>query len=304
MKSINNRLYDCMLGFAVGDALGVPVEFCSREELKRTPVKDMEEFGTHQQPAGTWSDDTSMTLCTLASLRDNYWEIKPKDIMDRFARWRFDNQYTANGNMFDVGNTCNKAIIAYVYEGCPVQECGYNDICSNGNGSLMRILPLAFSDYSADDIYKVSALTHAHPISKIACSILVLIAKRLLAGDPIERCIENAFLTHLFFKPEYQDIFDPYLDYFEPLLRLTTRREETIRSTGYVVDTLEAALWCVIHSSSYKECVLKAVNLGEDTDTVAAVAGGLAGIIYGHKNIPKKWIKKLANLELIKTLCS
>ena len=161
----------------------------------------------------------------------------------------------------------------------------------NGNGSLMRILPLAFTDCDYETVNAVSSLTHAHEISKAACRVYVYVARQLLQGKTLEEIYKCFGMK--------QSMFDRL-----PLLKDLTHDE--IKSTGYVVDTLEAALWCNLNSSSYRECILLAVNLGEDTDTVAAVAGGLAGIIYGvggEQGIPEEWIKQIARKEWIEELC-
>ena len=155
----------------------------------------------------------------------------------------------------------------------------------------MRILPLAFTDCDYETVNAVSSLTHAHEISKAACRVYVYIARQLLQGKTLEE-VYNCFGMK-------QSTFERL-----PILKDLTRDE--IKSTGYVVDTLEAALWCNLNSSSYRECILLAVNLGDDTDTVAAVAGGLAGIIYGvggEHGIPEEWINQLARKEWIAELC-
>ena len=153
-------------------------------------------------------------------------------------------------------------------------ECGLDNKMAQGNGGLMRILPLAFIDCTDEDIRNVCGLTHAHSTPKQLCVNYVNIARRLIKGERI-------------------------LDAVEGFARLDGARRDIIKSTGYVVDTLEAAIWCLLNTDNYKDCVLTAVNLGSDTDTVAAVAGGLAGIVYGFDSIPKEWIDKLANKELI-----
>ena len=277
----NYKLYHAIFGLAIGDALGVPYEFEKRGTFK---CKDMIGYGSHNQPEGTWSDDTSMTLATLKSIKDNNGKIVIDDIRKNFLLWINEGKFTANGNVFDVGHATLKALM----EGKP-QTGEY----SNGNGSLMRILPLAFTDCSDDEIREVSAITHGHWISKEACVIYVHVARRLLAGEEIHDIIPTL---------KYDKPFDR-LSYIDKL------RESEIRSTGYVVDTLEAALWILSHEEKveggtiahwYDEDVLKAVNLGDDTDTVAAVTGGLSAIINhlgydGHR----KWFDKLKNKQLI-----
>lgn len=267
---MSNRLKNAIYGLAVADALGVPYEFKQRGTFKCT---DMIGYGTWDQPKGTWSDDTSMTLATCKSIKDKR-KIETEDMMKNFRLWYKKGNFTAHNEVFDIGGTTQYAITT---------GQGVNDVNANGNGSLMRILPLAFIDCTEEEIRKVSNLTHAHEWSTKACIIYVKIAKGLINGENISIMVKSN-------KEE-----EPYhrLSYIHEL------QETEIKSSGFVVDTLEAALWCVATTNSYSTCVLKAVNLGNDTDTVAAVAGGLAGIIYGYENIPEKWINELANKELI-----
>ena len=281
------KIYDAIMGLVVGDALGVPYEFRQRNTFK---AEDMTGYGTHSQPPGTWSDDSSMTLATLSSLAC-YGKIKPDDIMLRFSKWLHDAEYTARDEVFDIGLTTHSAILRYL-RGTPLHKCGSNSEYSNGNGALMRILPLAFLPHTLDDLYDVAGLTHAHEISQTACEIYTNVAMRILGGLKKGRAVylETSDLPHPFERLEY--------------LGNLTRDE--IKSSGYVVDTLEAALWCLLKTDSYRDCVLTAVNLGDDTDTVAAVAGGLAGIYYGvggEKGIPEEWIAHVAKHDEIKKLC-
>lgn len=285
---IMSKVYDGIMGLVVGDALGVPVEFKSREELDRHPVKGMIGYGTHNQPPGTWSDDSSMTLATLESI-GRLGHVDPLDIMDNFMQWYIDGEFAPYGEVFDIGGTTHRALKKYKY-GKPALECGGTSIGDNGNGALMRILPLAFVPYNFWDVNNVTKLTHAHVISLRACRLYLKIAKQLLEGININTILaEIALVSKEFIR----------------IRNLGRYGRDMIKSTGYVVDTLEAALWCLIHTYNYKDCVLTAVNLGGDTDTTAAVAGGLAGIIYGcgGKGIPEKWIKKIPRRDWIKELC-
>ena len=269
-----NKMTDAILGLAIGDALGVPYEFKQRGSFTCT---DMVGHGTHDQPAGTWSDDTSMTLATLDSLKNNNGKVVTDDIRRNFNDWLRQGDYTADGEVFDAGITTCTAL----RNGKPA--VGEWD---NGNGSLMRILPLAFVDCTDDEIRAVSAITHGHWISEEACVIYVHVAKRLLAGEDISSII-------------------PTLNYEKPFDRLkfiNILDISQIKSSGYVVDTLEAALWAVSHEGdwekSFRGDILAAVNLGKDTDTVGAVAGGLAGIIYGLDDV-SDWVEQLRNKEEI-----
>ena len=280
------QIYGGILGLATGDAVGVPVEFKARDSFC---VTDMTGYGTHGQPAGTWSDDTSMALATLESI-GRCGCIDTTDIMENFIRWYRDASFTAHDEVFDIGNTTANALRKFLHGTAP-EECGGKAINDNGNGSLMRILPLAFVDHTPEDIRRVSALTHAHPISVQACQIYVKYAQQLLAGvDKREalRVTENGWRAEFARLPE---------------LETCTRAE--ISSGGYVVHTLEAALWCLLKTENYRDCVLTAVNLGSDTDTTGAVAGGLAGIYYGiggEKGIPEAWLDKLAAMQQIKDI--
>lgn len=253
------KLRDAIYGFAVADALGVPFEFKKRGTFI---CSDCVGFGSWNQEPGTWSDDTSMTLATCKSIKDKK-KIDIEDIRKNFKDWLFNDDFTADGKVFDVGGTTREALTL---------NQGMDDYYSNGNGSLMRILPLAFTNASDAEIEEISAITHAHEISKKACLDYVHLARKLIAGEKLE----NLGLDDL-----------------------KNKSEDEIKSTGFVLHTLEASLWCLLKTNSYKDAVLKAVNLGDDTDTTAAVTGGLAGIIYGYDSIPREWIDKLKNKKLI-----
>lgn len=303
-----------ILGLCIGDALGVPVEFESRTELKKKPVTNMRAYGTHNQPKGTWSDDSTMTLCLADSIAECH-KIHVKDIMDRFLSWIEKNSYTAHNELFDIGTTTRKALINYKNNIEPL-ECGGKSEYDNGNGALMRILPLAFyinqkyglsffhSDEMWDEIETVCALTHAHPRNIIACMIYLATAVSILHSKNFYDA-ENR-VNSILQKYKNKKNFSKEVSYFMRLCNFQTlkeTKEHEIQSSGYVVHTLEASFWCILNSSSYEECVLKAVNLGDDTDTTAAVAGGLAGILYGYEGIPDIWKKEIAGLEWIETIC-
>lgn len=289
-----------ILGLAVADAMGVPVEFKTRAFLDKNPVTEMMGHGTYPEPAGSWSDDTSMTLCALDSLSENRYD--PDDIMKRFGRWMYNGEYTPSDRMFDCGCACGNAIIRYTKENKDFRHCGGAGEMDNGNGSLMRISPFAlYGGCHPVDlrtfIEEGSALTHAHDRSKIACYIYSCILLRLIgcpSADSVYAGIDDA-------EKCYAD--NREWKYYKDLKTVEKRERDTIKSTGYVVDTLEAALWCLLTTGSYRECVLKAVNLGEDTDTVAAVAGGLAGALYGYGAIPEEWLSVLIKRDYIETLC-
>lgn len=290
-----HTIKSCMLGLAVADALGVPVEFQARAERDADPVTGMRAYGTHHQPAGTWSDDTSMTLCALDALAQP--EFTWAAVMENFIRWYRDGEFTATGETFDIGISCRRAIDNYVHQHRKPLRCGLKDSRSNGNGSLMRILPFVL--YAPEElgfIEDASDLTHAHRRSEMACGVYALLLEGILeqGRDGIPAALKKA---EAIYGGE-----DEWANY-APLLTIEERSRDSIRSSGYVVDTLEAALWCLLTTESYRDCVLQAVNLGEDTDTVAAVAGGLAGALYGLEGIPAEWLDTLLRRDDIEELC-
>ena len=283
----NAKLSGAVYGFVLGDALGVPYEFMERDSFE---CKGMVGYGTHNQPAGTWSDDTSLMLATCKSLKENDLKVNIEDMKNKFKRWLNDGDFTANGTVFDVGHTTLKALTT------GVARSGES---SNGNGSLMRILPLAFVDCTDDEIRAVSGITHNHWIAKEACVIYVNLIKKYINQDwstiytkSLSQCIREL----------------PKLDPpFDRLYKLEQLSRKDIKSSGYVVDTLEAALWCILQmdkgntrrTRGYRECLMSAVNLGGDTDTIAAITGGLAGLTYSFDEIPDDWVWKIKNNKLI-----
>jgi ADP-ribosylglycohydrolase len=305
MNTTENKIKAVIFGHAVADALGVPVEAQSREELEANPVTDMRGFGSYPVPAGSWSDDTSMSLATLDSLADGVLDFDR--IMMNFGKWYCGEEYTPTGVVFDIGGVCRRAIQNYFTDRKSARECGLSDEYSNGNGSLMRIHPFVLRIWSTRELHPhtnaiidaASALTHAHERSKLGCKIYTQILLHLLAS-PSKGAIKLALSMA---KCRYMG--NPEFSHFARLFSGDFERLpcEEIKSSGYVVDTLEAALWCVLTTDSYRECVLKAVNLGRDTDTVAAIAGGLAGALYGYDAIPSEWLDTLKRRDYIEEMC-
>lgn len=305
MIDFESRLKGGILGLVVGDALGVPVEFMSRHKLQEKPVSDMIGYGAHNQPAGTWSDDSSMTFCTVESLCKGY---NLKDIADNFVKWRYESHWTPYGVVFDIGITTTKAIINYQNLQNP-HRSGLTDERSNGNGSLMRILPMAFylKDHTIESrfniVKEVSSLTHAHIRSVISCFIYTELAIELLNHNNRFTAFKHATNT----VSEYLKTINIDAKEYARFTRVLNRdilhmEERSIQTSGYVIDSLEASLWCFFTTDSYEEAVLKAVNLGSDTDTTACITGGIAGIYYGDELIPKKWTKKIARENDINSL--
>jgi len=307
-REIRNSIEDALIGFITADALGVPVEFKSRDYLKQYPISEMIGYGTYNQPKGTWSDDSTMTLCLAESLLDE--EFSLKKLANRFINWVDWGYWTPHGELFDIGNTTNAAIERLRTIDDPKLAGGKHET-ENGNGSLMRVLPLVFEIYDVRDeeeqfktIRDVSSLTHAHDRSILSCFYYLTLA-RFLRGHEYPP-MEMYKLTNNVFKRfvDKQSIDKNELKHFDRLINdsIQDLDESKIRSTGYVIDTLEAAVWCLLTTKNYRDAVLKAVNLGEDTDTVAAITGGLAGLYYGIGQIPENWINSLVKLEEINEL--
>lgn len=312
---MENIVKSGIFGVCIGDALGVPVEFRTRDELKSSPVIGMRAFGTHQQPKGTWSDDGSLTLCLAEQLVRDY---NLEKIAQSFVKWKDYGHWTPHGSVFDIGIATSHAINR-ISKGTPPTLCGGTSESDNGNGSLMRILPLLFyiKDLSIEErfnkVKEVSSITHGHIRSVLACFIYLEFALEILREkDKWEayRSMQEKVVNFLDHNPicsqEEMDKFHRILelkvgDYeLAPLNRL---QEEDISSSGYVLASLEASLWCLLTTDSYSEAVLKAVNLGYDTDTIGAITGGVAGIYYGFNNIPEEWMAELVRRQDIENLC-
>jgi ADP-ribosyl-[dinitrogen reductase] hydrolase len=306
-----------LLGLAVGDALGVPVEFIGRAVRQADPVTGLRGYGTHHQPAGTWSDDSSLTFCLAETLARSGGCAGPPDLADfgrRTINWLDNSYWTATGELFDVGNATRSAI-QRLKQGVSPSQAGLRSEQDNGNGALMRILPLVFHQtWQAVNLdlnaawaltEAVASVTHGHPRSTLGCFLYLLVAQGLVAGlTPPEayeqaRNVANAWLheqakSSVFYEwPKYALFLDGSLPEVVEL---------EIKSSGYVVHTLEAALWCLLRHDTYAATVLAAVNLGDDTDTTGAVVGGLAGLAYGEAGIPAEWLAGLARRPDIEDL--
>lgn len=302
------NVIDGIIGFAVGDALGVPAEFKSREELKRYPITDMFGYGTHNMPAGTWSDDTSMTLATIDSIIEKQ-TIDVNDMASKFLKWFRNAEYTATNECFDIGRTTLQALAKYELKQDDVVNCGGSGEYDNGNGSLMRILPIAYYIYYKNiadnqEIYSiikdVSSITHAHEISVLGCYIYVKYVIELLKGIDKVQAYKNIQ------NQDYSLFSDYAVSKYSRIINddIQNFQEDSISSSGYVVSTLEAVLWLFLNAEDYNTTILKAVNLGDDTDTVGAIVGGLLGIQYGLDNIKESWKQQLKKYDYIVDLCS
>jgi ADP-ribosylglycohydrolase len=262
-------------------------------------------YGTHHQAAGTWSDDSSLTFCLAEALAEGFSVEK---LGENFVKWRCQNYWTARGEVFDVGIATDSAI-ARIAKGVRADLAGGTHARDNGNGSLMRIAPLLFyiGNRPIEERFsltsRVSSVTHGHIRSIIACFYYLEFARQLLEGTDKFQIYQKlqteitAHLTSIAVEQKEIALFDRLLK--EHIYELP---EEDIHSSGYVLHTLEASIWCLLTTTNYKDAVLKAVNLGEDTDTTGAVTGGLAGLLYGVDDIPLNWREQLAGKDDIEDL--
>ena len=307
---------DGIMGVVTGDALGCPGQFDSREEIAMHPVTTMTGHGTYDMPVGTWTDDSSLTLALLDSIRQNR-AINLPDIMYRFALWMTKGEYTPFGEAFDIGRGTMNSIIRYMQD-TNVDTCGGTSDHDNGNGSLMRIMPACLycnemreagkltAEEAISLIHKIGGLTHNHMRAKIACGLYYFMVRSILheegrIGKSLQAGMDAGFA---FYKKDLKNLTE--LSYFGRLHNLYGFADATadeIRSSGYVVDSLEAAVWSLLKTTSFKDALLVAVNLGGDTDTIGAVCGGLAGLYYGYEDIPEDWLSVIQRREWIEKMC-
>jgi ADP-ribosylglycohydrolase len=302
---ILEKIKSVLFGVVVGDALGVPVEFKSREYLKKHPIKDIIGYGTYNQPPGTFSDDSSLTFC-LAEALTNDFDLQI--IANNFINWAKNGYWTATNLVFDIGNATRKAI-NNLSSGISPELAGGRSEFDNGNGSLMRISPLLFYIYRMpinkrfEIVKKVSSITHGHIFSIISCFYYLEFMVELLENKDIFSIYNNLKINISNILNE-QLIEQKEVEKFDRLLKnnIYEYNEKEIKSGGYVIDTLEASIWCLLTTNNYREAVLKAVNLGSDTDTTGCVTGGIAGLYYGYRNIPEKWVNKIKRKDDIENL--
>lgn len=291
------------MGLLVGDALGVPYEFHSASQI---PAAEQIEYAPppgyarahHGTPPGTWSDDGAQALCLLASLLDR-GRLDPDDLASRIARWYDDGYLAVGGIVFDVGITTRAAIRAY-RAGTPALDAGPSGERDNGNGSLMRSLPLALWHSGPDaalvaDARAQSRVTHGHLRSQMCCALYCLWARRILADTAHPWAEAVAAVRALY--PEGT----PERDELEGAIRPDDAPDG--RGSGYVVDTLRSARWA-LGKGGYEAVVRAAIQLGDDTDTTACVAGGVAGLRDGVDAIPRRWRDQLRGQELVAPLLS
>lgn len=305
----SNKAVDVLLGIAIGDAVGVPFEFKSRASMIANPAKNMVGYGTYNLPKGTWSDDSSLTFCLAESLSEGY---SLKDISDKFIAWKENAYWTARGRVFDIGLTTSKAI-SRLQKLIKENDLGelpnqkyYGDEYDNGNGSLMRIMPLLFYIRGKEIseqfqiVWEVSALTHRHIRAAMSCLIYLKLAEKLMEGkEKVEAYSEMRKEISLFWNVMEFSINEQ--KHFDKVIQNDIRdtKWEDLKSGGYVIEVLESSIWFFLKKETYEDTILSIINIGHDTDTSAAIAGGLAGLYYGANKIPTEWRKSLAKVEEI-----
>ncbi len=294
-----DRFLGCLLGLATGDALGTTLEFCPPGSFQ--PLNDMVGGGPFQLEPGQWTDDTSMALCLAESLVES-GGFDPRDQMERYLNWYHDGYLSSTGRCFDIGGTVRSALYRYEKTGDPY--CGSEDPWSAGNGSLMRLAPVVM--FYANDAEQAllqaeasSRTTHAARAAVDACIYFGGILLGALQGVDKEILLEDRYCP----LPGYWSRH-PLVPEIEEIARgsFKERQPPQIKGSGYVVRSLEAALWAFYRSRSFRDGALLAVNLGDDADTTGAIFGQIGGAYYGKDDIPVEWRKKLAQRELIERL--
>jgi ADP-ribosyl-[dinitrogen reductase] hydrolase len=291
-----NRYRGSLLGLASGDALGTTIEFKSPSTF--TPVKDITGGGPFRLKAGEWTDDTSMALCLAESLIECKG-FDPTDQLERYARWYHTGHLSSNGRCFDIGTTVHAALSKFERTREPFS--GSTDPYSAGNGSIMRLAPVPLfyarsSRAAIEQSGESSRTTHGAATAVDACRYLGALIVGAVNGVSKDELLSNHFSPLPGYWTEH-----PLIDKIDEIAAgsFKQRNPPAIQGTGYVVRSLEAALWAFYRSKSFEDGVLLAVNLGDDADTTGAVYGQLAGAFYGEQGIPQAWRSKLAYRELI-----
>ncbi len=291
-----DRILGSLLGLAVGDALGTTVEFQARDSFP--PVTDMVGGGVFNLAPGQWTDDTSIALCIAASLMET-GAYDPRDQLARFVRWFRDGYLSSTGRCFDIGNQTRTALEEFAVTGEPYRKTA--GAMSAGNGSLMRLAPVAMAfcdDPEAAAQFSADSSRTTHPA--VECVEACGAYGRLIAA-----AIEGASHTELYVLAAdlAEQVTSPEL---ATILRGSYRVKERdeISSSGYVLHSLEAALWAFARTDDFLDGALLAVNLGDDADTVGAIYGQLAGALYGRSGIPESWRNRLHDARMIEDLAA
>ena len=278
-----DRFCGCLLGLATGDAVGTTLEFRSRGSF--SSISDMVGGGPFNLAVGEWTDDTSMALCLATSLIEKNG-FDATDQMDRYCNWYEHGYLSSTGKCFDIGSTTRAALQRYRQTKNPFS--GSADANAAGNGSIMRLAPVPLfyfpdTQQAVQHAIESSKTTHAAQECLDACYLLAEVLCRALGGQDKNAVLLNTNASNLV-SPSLKTIATgSYL----------TKTEADIRGSGYVVQSLEAALWCFATTDTFEQAVLKAANLGDDADTTAAICGQVAGAFYGESGIPARWVQRL-----------
>lgn len=284
-----DRAIGCLVGLAVGDAVGTTVEFLPRGSYPK--LTDMVGGGPFKLKPGQWTDDTSMALCLAESLIENP-DLDELDLMRRFHCWVAEGNNSSTGRCFDIGRTTLRAISEFNKTGVPIS--GSTKPQDSGNGSIMRLAPVALSWWRNSARAELiarrqSATTHGSPEALDGCAMLA----RVLCGGIAGRGVECIRADNEMWSKSIRDIGRG---------AWIGRPESEISSSGYVIHTLEAAFWAFEQSADFEQTIVTAVNLGHDSDTVGAVAGQIAGAVWGLSGIPEKWVERLYDTHKIQAL--
>lgn len=306
---------NALLGQATGDAFGVPVEFLSRNRVRSLDIREMtgmdsdriiDSYWAPRIPKGSWSDDTSMTVASMASFIGKRGQIDYQDQMAQFVQWWYKGAYCALDAPFGLGGNVSASLKRFL-DGTPALDCGGKEFMDNGNGALMRILPFSlyciFNHLSEEEtaavVGKGSAITHGHEISRMCCFIWTEFLRAVSEGENVSGAI-----GHIEELP-YEKWFSA--DAIETLAFVTKGKiyqlsDQVIKETGYVVDTLYSAIYSLDQAVNFEGSIRNAVNLGYDTDTAAAVTGTAAGILYGVNSAPEQWLNALKKREYLESM--
>lgn len=287
---IQDRLAGSLVGLAVGDCVGAAVEFRERDTFPE--VKDMIGGGPFNLPVGYWTDDTSMALCLAESLIENP-ELNTQDLLNRFLQWYRRGYNSSTGRCFDIGNTTRSALREFEKTGSLLHNTHFMDA---GNGSIMRLAPAAIRYYNNEDKAVAVAIaqgetTHGSVECRDSCDLMATLLVRAYNVSDKQEIIGIPAKNH-------------WANSVKAILTTLDVERDEVQSTGYVIHTLHAALWCFKHTDNFRDAILLATNLGEDADTVAAVTGQIAGAYYGLSGIPQEWRDKLYDYQRIVDLAN
>lgn len=313
-QSLSYKIKSALFGVAVGDAVGVPYEFSPRQKMEANPATDMVGYGTYNLPPGTWSDDSSLTFCLAEALANDGYKLS--SVAANFYLWKAKAYWSANGSVFDIGITTSiaisrlEAILKSSTDAHELKQLKNESFENeNGNGSLMRILPLLFhiAGMPIKDqfqiVWDVSALTHRPIRAAMSCMIYLKLAEKIVEGkDKITSYAEMR--NDIFELWKLIDFPDDERNHFIRIIQndIQETNISDLRSGGYVIEVLESGIYFFLTMNTYRDAVLSIINIGHDTDTSAAIAGGLAGLYYGYDNIPENWKMQLARKEDIVNL--